>query len=91
MSQQDHIAAHKRCSYHRQELAATKTCGCFYCLEVYDPALIREWTDRKQTAVCPKCGIDSVIPESADLKVTVEFLQKMHDHWFADAEHADAN
>ncbi len=91
MSHQDHIAAHKRCSYHRDELATTNTCGCFYCLEIYDPALIREWIDTQQTALCPKCGIDSVIPESADLTVTVEFLQKMHDHWFADAREDEVN
>ena len=84
MSQQDHIAAHKRCSYHRDELAKTQTCGCFYCKQVYNPDEIREWIDGQQTALCPKCGIDSVLPETADLKLTGEFLQKMHDHWFGD-------
>jgi len=84
MRQSELKAAHKRCGNHRNELKAAATCGCFHCLEVFHPAEIKEWTDRGQTAICPRCGIDSVLPETPDFKVTKEMLQAMEAYWFAD-------
>ena len=36
----------------------------FYCNRIFDAEKIHEWIDDEngQTAVCPFCGIDSVIP-----------------------------
>jgi hypothetical protein len=35
-----------------------------------------------QTAICPKCGIDSVV--SSDLPITDEiFLDEMNKYWFS--------
>ncbi len=61
MEATDLIAAHRHSSNHRQEIEASKVCGCFYCLAVFPPASIDEWCDEDGTALCPKCGIDSVI------------------------------
>lgn len=80
--------AHKHCSKHRQEILNSKLCGCFYCESVFKPSEITEWTDedennRGQTALCPECGIDSVIGEKSGYPVTdVEFLKEMHKYWF---------
>lgn len=69
-------------------LDVSETCGCFYCEKIYDPDEIYDWiveynspsTDR--TAMCPYCGIDSVIP---DIKVHLskELLRAMHERWFS--------
>lgn len=80
--------AHSASSNHMEQLKQDKRCGCFYCLRIYDPAEIEEWIiddnpiDKGGTAVCPYCGIDSVIGESAGYPLTVEFLQKMNKAWF---------
>lgn len=74
-------SAHKECSWHREKLLAGRRAGCFYCLSIFDPEMIMEWTDDEQTAMCPICGIDSVLPDSADL--TKEFLKRMHEEWFS--------
>lgn len=59
------------------------SCGCFYCLTIFSPSEIVEWIqDEKETAVCPYCGIDSVIGESAGYPITKEFLEKMQKYWF---------
>lgn len=82
-----HIAAHKHSSNHRQEILSSGMCGCFYCLEIFNTSEINEWTDDEygvsQTALCPKCGIDSVIGSSSGYPITLEFLQKMRVHWFS--------
>jgi hypothetical protein len=79
---QDHLRAHSRCRINREELTQSELCGCFYCLAIYQPSEITEWVDENKTAMCAKCGIDSVISAASGYPITAEFLQRMHDHWF---------
>jgi len=78
----DVIAAHGYCSNNRKMLEKDDICGCFYCLEVYSPEKITEFADGGKTALCPYCGVDAVIGESAGYPITKEFLKEMKDHWF---------
>ncbi len=61
-------------------------CGCFYCLEIYSPVEITRWIDERDgvgtCALCPRCGIDSVIGSASGYPITEEFLKKMHHYWF---------
>ncbi len=58
--------AYKFSSNHREQLLQGKKCGCFYCLSIFDPDLIKNWVeDPLGTAICPFCGIDSIIGESS--------------------------
>jgi hypothetical protein len=75
-------AAHKHSSMHRAELEKSDACGCFYCLTVFPPSDIVEWIDDGQTALCPKCPVDSVIGSASGYPITEEFLEKMHERWF---------
>jgi hypothetical protein len=62
-------SAHKDCgpgNDHRTRVLASKNVGCFYCLKIFSPAEIEEWT-LDGCALCPHCGIDSVLPESIGL------------------------
>lgn len=84
---QDHILAHKKSIYHKKEIMSSKQCGCFYCKTIFPPSEIKEWTDtnkpeNEHTALCPYCGIDSVIGSKSGYPITVEFLARMHKHWF---------
>ena len=36
----------------------------------------------EQTALCPKCEIDSVIGSASEFPITKDFLERMHAHWF---------
>lgn len=91
----DIIAAHKSSSQHRGELfAGGVVCGCFNCCKTFDPALIDEWVDEDgsgvgQTAMCPFCGIDSVIGSCSGYPITSEFLTKMKVQWFGDDDDDD--
>jgi hypothetical protein len=77
-------SAHRASTGHRHLMDKSELCGCFYCLSVFKPNLIRRWIDRDTTALCPECGIDSVVPSAAGFPITVEFLKAMHDRWFSE-------
>ena len=78
--------AHEQCNGNRKKLTKASVCGCFYCLRIYDPKEIVWESDEDNTAMCPYCGIDSVLPESANLPVTKALLKKMREFWFTESE-----
>ena len=81
--QENPIAAHQFSCNNKLALLNDKICGCFYCLEIFNPNKIKDWIeDTKGTALCPFCGIDSVIGESCGYPITKEFLEKMKQYWF---------
>ena len=74
--------AHKASSKHRAQIEKSDQCGCFYCLKTFAPSTIREWWDDGQTAVCPLCGIDSVLGSASGAPLTAGFLAEMQKHYF---------
>lgn len=78
--------AHNHSSNHRAELLDSALCGCFYCCTTFSPQDIEEWTDEAngegQTALCPRCGIDSVLGDRAGFELSSTFLQRMKSFWF---------
>ena len=79
--------AHEHSSGHRKELLASTVCGCFYCQAIYRPADITGWVDEDdsgegQTALCARCGIDSVIGDKSGCPITPDFLAEMNRYWF---------
>lgn len=84
-------SAHRHSSLHEAELKQSENCGCFYCLAVFYPASIVEWIDDRNvpegtfgaTALCPKCGIDSVLGSASGYPITQEFLSAMKARWFS--------
>lgn len=87
-SRQDIIDAHEYSSNHRRQLEEDEVCGCFYCGNIFEPCEIEEFiegdndSDREGTAICPYCGVDSVIGESSGYPITEEFLTAMKEYWF---------
>lgn len=77
---------HKYSSYHRELINGSAIVGCFYCIERFVPSDIKEWIDGGDTAICPNCGIDSVLPEILGIVPTQELLMRMHEYWFAFGE-----
>lgn len=76
------LAAHHHSCQHLDELLASDICGCFQCLEIFPPGRISEWIDHGQTALCPRCGTDSLIGSAAGFPLTRAFLREMRRHWF---------
>ena len=86
----DLVKAHSYSCNHKPELENDSICGCFYCLEIFKPSEIEDWLfadndcDRRGTAVCPYCFVDSVIGESSGFPITKDFLKIMYELWFGD-------
>lgn len=74
--------AHRASIHHRKQLENSSVCGCFFCGEIFSPKEIQEWVDNNDTALCPYCGIDSVLGDSSGFPVTKEFLGEMRKYWF---------
>ena len=85
--------AHQHSSKHRHELLSSDLCGCFYCLAIFKPLVIEEWLKEGEgTALCPGCGIDSVIGSASGFPITPEFLERMYSYWFKEnKEKTDRN
>ena len=77
------VDAHTHTVRHRAELEASALAGCFYCCEVFSPSEIEDWVDNDGCALCPRCGIDSVIGDASGFPVTDRnFLKEMNEFWF---------
>lgn len=75
MESYDLRAAHEAARFNKEILARDGKCGCFYCLRIFSSSEIEEWCPElddgeKVTAICPYCGIDSVIGESSGFPIT---------------------
>jgi len=82
-SEQDLQDRHRESFANRARLSGAKDCGCFHCLSHFPEAELEYWDDAPdQTAVCPRCGIDSVIAEHVEEAVSDDLLNAMKKHFF---------
>lgn len=77
---------HDLCSSNRRKLAKSGLAVCFYCFKEFPPKAIKEWCLSKQNgpadcALCPHCGIDSVLP-SRNIDPVQSMLKLLHEQWF---------
>ena len=86
----DYNKIHDACGWHEDAILKSNNCGCFYCLSIFPPNAIEEWIQEQEdcprgpgkTAVCPNCGIDSVLPDNIGIAITKEFLTEMQKKFF---------
>lgn len=78
---------HKQSANHKNSILNSKFCGCFYCLEIFSPNKVEEWIDQDEdgngtTALCPYCGVDSVLPDNIGAELNHELLKSMKNVYF---------
>jgi hypothetical protein len=91
-SRADLESIHRYSSRHRELLAVSEFAGCFYCKSRFRPDEVADWVDGRQpetgnledgvTALCPRCGIDAVLPSAAPIRWDDSLLDEMHRYWF---------
>lgn len=79
---EDVVAARIHSRNNREEISRSHTCGCFYCRKRFNPSEITGYIEGGKTAVCPVCGVDSIIGDASGLMVTVDLLKNMNAYWF---------
>jgi len=74
--------AHKYSISNISNLNKSKKAGCYYCKSIFNASEVKETTDNGETALCPKCGIDSVLGDSSPFKIEIKTLAKLNNYWF---------
>jgi hypothetical protein len=67
--------------HNKTTLEESPRCACYHCIKIFEPKEIKEWTDNNDTAVCPFCNIDAVLPELVGFPFSEDLLHKIHDFW----------
>ena len=87
------MAAHRHASNNRVEIDGSGVCGCFCCVRMFTPSEILAWSGLDAadfdnpdsmsggTALCPRCGSDSVIGDKSGFRIDMEFLSLMNEAW----------
>lgn len=80
----DITKAHEYSHKNKKKIRKSKLCGCYYCLKIFSNLEIKDWIkeDNDYTALCPYCGIDSVIGDNSKYEINDLFLKKLNDYWF---------
>jgi hypothetical protein len=91
-NQADLESIHKFSFKNRPLLEKSNMAGCFYCRSTFPTSDIEDWVDGNQldtgdtqdglTALCPRCGIDAVLPDAEPIKLTNDLLAEMNAHFF---------
>jgi len=75
--------AHEFCNSNKNTISKSEFCGCFYCEKTFKPSEIKEWVGSEDRALCPHCGIDSVLPDFISKEfLEKKFLHEMYEFWF---------
>lgn len=71
--------------FSKEQIMNSSHCGCFCCITVFKPKAkpIKEWISGGKEALCPICGIDSVLSSISGFPVTDKnFLRQMEAYYF---------
>ncbi len=81
----DLVLAHQNCKHNCKQIRRSVFCGCYQCGEIFKPSYLQteDWTDGGETALCPFCGMDSVIGDAAGFPISEVFLSEMKEHRFS--------
>ena len=69
-------------SHNRAMVEASERCYCYYCKSSMESGEIVDYSDEGQTAKCPNCGSETVIPDSVDEPVDEKVIIQMNEYWF---------
>jgi hypothetical protein len=90
----DLLAATRHASANQAEIEASKVCGCYCCMQTFAPDEIVAWAGldvsnfdnpdsaSSGTALCPRCGSESVIGDKSGYNLDADFLGRMNEAWF---------
>jgi hypothetical protein len=75
--------APKIAMHNKSKLEKVVECACYHCIKVFKTSEIVEWTDKeKDTAICPYCSVDAVLPVCEETEKDTSFLTAIHKYWF---------
>ena len=88
------LTAIRHTTNNRAEIEASTVCGCCYCMQTFPPDEIIAWSGldvssfddpealTAGTALCPRCGSESVVGDKSGHKIDHAFLGGMNEAWY---------
>jgi hypothetical protein len=52
----------------RSALGQSERASCYFCVRTFPSDAVTSWIDQGDTALCPNCHIDAVLPGEIDLQ-----------------------
>lgn len=70
--------------YNKTVIEKSQLAGCYYCCCTFQASEVYEYVDENDdTALCPKCGIDTVLGDATGLPITnQQYLEAIHQYGF---------
>jgi hypothetical protein len=66
-------------SFHnRAAIEAAAEASCYFCLRTFDSSAVERYTDNGETATCPHCDVDALVPG----RLSPYELRGLHEFWF---------
>jgi hypothetical protein len=65
----------------KAKLEESQTCGCYKCFSIMSVSDIKDWTDEGETAICPDCQTDALLPDVL-VPLSEENLRVINKYWF---------
>lgn len=83
-----HRYIHSLCFENKELLRNSEINICFYCMQKVSFDDIEEWVEErsgKESAICPHCGIDSIIPYKVDgvYEINDKTLDELNEFYFS--------
>jgi hypothetical protein len=87
-------SAHRYTTHNRAQIEAGKLCGCCSCAQIFPREEVLAWTGleinntddpeavNRQTAPCPRCGVEAVLGDQSGFPIDTGFLVRMSEAWF---------
>jgi hypothetical protein len=63
-----------------EAIKESEFCFCVHCFEKYPASEVVEHTDGD--AICPRCYVDAVIPDSCGMEITEDLLREWNREYF---------
>lgn len=78
------VRAHAQSFANRKSIEASEQAACFYCESRFPASEVAHWVrdEAGDTAMCPRCTIDSVIGDASGVRLTPDFIRRMKARWF---------
>jgi len=72
---------------------AASQCACFHCRKWFPASEVQKFMpekDGRETALCPRCGVDAVLTDQDSLPLTRDLTDEMHSRFFSEADVSEA-
>ncbi|MDE5882080.1 MAG: hypothetical protein K2H60_10150 [Muribaculaceae bacterium] len=83
--EKDHVKdAYLHTIHNREEINASNMVYCASCRTFAHPSEVTEFVDEGKTGICPYCGINALVGNACELKLSDNVLNELHHMYFTD-------